>query len=76
MVEERDTEHRVIPLEPFFDLVFVFAFTPVMTLFVHDSTRVGAGSRGALVGVDRVRVLRAVERFGQRAEWYEQRFGS
>jgi Bacterial low temperature requirement A protein (LtrA) len=43
-VEERDAEHRVTPLELFFDLVFVFAFTQVMSLFVDDPTRVGCSA--------------------------------
>ena len=41
-------EQRVTPLELFFDLVFVFAFTEVTTLLVHDPTWAGLG-RGALI---------------------------
>jgi low temperature requirement protein LtrA len=41
-------EHRVRPLELFFDLVFVFGFTQVTTLFGHDPTWGGLG-RGLLV---------------------------
>ena len=42
-----DTEHRVTPLELFFDLVFVFAFTQVTTLWAEDVTWGGLG-RGLL----------------------------
>ena len=31
-------EHSVTPRELFFDLVFVFAFTQVTTVFLHDRT--------------------------------------
>ena len=41
-------EHRVTPRELFFDLVFVFAFTQVATLFTDDPTFAGLG-RGVLV---------------------------
>jgi low temperature requirement protein LtrA len=41
-------EHRVTPLELFFDLVFVFAFTEVTTLISGDPTWAGLG-RGVLV---------------------------
>jgi low temperature requirement protein LtrA len=41
-------EHRVTPLELFFDLVFVFAFTQVTTLMSIDTTWGGVG-RGMLV---------------------------
>jgi low temperature requirement protein LtrA len=41
-------EHRVTPLELFFDLVFVFAFTQVTTLLSHDPTWSGLG-RGLLM---------------------------
>jgi low temperature requirement protein LtrA len=41
-------EHRVTPLELFFDLVFVFAFTQVTTLMSNDTTWAGVG-RGVLV---------------------------
>jgi low temperature requirement protein LtrA len=41
-------EHRVTPLELFFDLVFVFAFTQVTTLLADDPTWDGLG-RGLLV---------------------------
>src|SRR3954447_23155676 len=44
-------EHRVAPLELFFDLVFVFAFTEITTLMLHDATW-GGLARGLLaVGV-------------------------
>ena len=43
-----DHEHRVTPRELFFDLVFVFAFTQVATLFADDPTFAGIG-RGVLV---------------------------
>jgi low temperature requirement protein LtrA len=43
-----DYEHRVTPLELFFDLVFVFAFTQVTTLLSEDATWDGLG-RAALV---------------------------
>jgi low temperature requirement protein LtrA len=36
-------EHRVTPLELFFDLVFVFGFTQVTTLLAHHSTWSGLG---------------------------------
>jgi low temperature requirement protein LtrA len=48
MVDERDTEHQVTPLELFFDLVFVFAFTQVTSLLVDDPTW-GGVLRGMLV---------------------------
>jgi low temperature requirement protein LtrA len=48
MVDEHDTEHQVTPLELFFDLVFVFAFTQVTSLLVDDPTW-GAVLRGMLV---------------------------
>jgi low temperature requirement protein LtrA len=35
---ERDLEHRVTPLELFFDLVFVFAITQITTLLADDPT--------------------------------------
>ena len=41
-------EHRVTPLELFFDLVFVFAFTQVTTLLSNDPTWRGLG-HGLLV---------------------------
>jgi low temperature requirement protein LtrA len=49
-VSERlaESEHRVTPLELFFDLVFVFAFTQVTTLMLEDVTWAGLG-RGLLV---------------------------
>ena len=34
-----EREHRITPLELFFDLVFVFAFTQVTTVFLHDAGR-------------------------------------
>ena len=43
-----EQEHRVSPRELFFDLVFVFAFTQVATLFTDDPTFAGIG-RGVLV---------------------------
>ncbi|HEU4972780.1 MAG TPA: low temperature requirement protein A [Gaiellaceae bacterium] len=43
-----EQEHRVTPVELFFDLVFVFAFTQVATLLTRDSTFAGIG-RGVLV---------------------------
>jgi low temperature requirement protein LtrA len=36
-------EHRITPLELFFDLVFVFAFTQVTIVFLHDRTWSGLG---------------------------------
>jgi low temperature requirement protein LtrA len=48
VVDERDTEHQVTPLELFFDLVFVFAFTQVTSLLVDDPTW-GGVLRGMLV---------------------------
>jgi low temperature requirement protein LtrA len=47
-VSEVEQEHRVTPLELFFDLVFVFAFTQVTTLVSDDLTWGGLG-RGLLV---------------------------
>jgi low temperature requirement protein LtrA len=38
-----ELEHRITPLELFFDLVFVFAFTQVTTVFLHDQTWSGLG---------------------------------
>jgi len=43
-----DAEHRVTPLELFFDLVFVFAFTQVTTLLAEEASWAGLG-RGLLV---------------------------
>ena len=43
-----EAEHAVTPLELFFDLVFVFAFTQVVMLLVHDPTLAGIG-HGVLV---------------------------
>jgi low temperature requirement protein LtrA len=45
---EQDTEHRVTPLELFFDLAFVFAITQVTTLLADDPTWAGV-FRGLLV---------------------------
>jgi len=45
---ERRDEHQVTPLELFFDLVFVFAFTQVTSLLVDDPTW-GGIFRGMLV---------------------------
>jgi low temperature requirement protein LtrA len=47
-VPPQHVEHPVTPLELFFDLVFVFAFTQVSTLMSHDLTWAGVG-RGMLV---------------------------
>jgi low temperature requirement protein LtrA len=44
-------EHRVTPLELFFDLVFVFGFTQVTTLLVHHSTWAGLGHALLLLAV-------------------------
>src|SRR5262245_39282995 len=38
-----EREHRITPLELFFDLVFVFAFTQVTTVFTDDQTWRGIG---------------------------------
>jgi low temperature requirement protein LtrA len=48
MVDERDAEHQITPLELFFDLVFVFALTQVTSLLVDDPTW-GGVLRGMLV---------------------------
>jgi low temperature requirement protein LtrA len=45
---EQDSEHRVTPLELFFDLVFVFALTQVTSLLADDPTWSGL-LRGLLV---------------------------
>jgi low temperature requirement protein LtrA len=45
---EHDDEHRVTPLELFFDLVFVFAITQVTSLLANDPTW-GGVLRGMLV---------------------------
>jgi low temperature requirement protein LtrA len=45
---EHSEEHRVTPLELFFDLAFVFAFTQVTSLLVADPTW-GGVLRGMLV---------------------------
>jgi len=47
MSQLAETEHRVTPLELFFDLVFVFGFTEVTTLLREDPTWHGLG-RGLL----------------------------
>jgi low temperature requirement protein LtrA len=47
-VEDRRDEHRVTPLELFFDLVFVFAITQVTSLLAHEPTW-GGVFRGMLV---------------------------
>ena len=36
-----ETDHRVTPLELFFDLVFVFAFTQVTTLWLDERSWTG-----------------------------------
>jgi low temperature requirement protein LtrA len=41
--QHTEHEHRVTPLELFFDLVFVFAFTQVTTLMSDDTTWGGLG---------------------------------
>ena len=38
-----ESERPVVPLELFFDLVFVFGFTQVTTLLTHDPTWTGLG---------------------------------
>ena len=43
-------EHRVTPLELFFDLVFVFAFTQVTTLMADDPTWSGLGNGLMILG--------------------------
>ena len=43
-----ESEHRVTPLELFFDLVFVFGFTQVTTLLHEDPSWGGIG-RSVLV---------------------------
>jgi low temperature requirement protein LtrA len=48
MVDERDNEHQVTPLELFFDLTFVFAVTQVTTQLANDPTWAGV-FRGMLV---------------------------
>ena len=48
MTDEPTTEHRVTPLELFFDLTYVFAFTQVTSLLVDDPTW-GGVLRGMLV---------------------------
>jgi low temperature requirement protein LtrA len=48
MVDERDAEHQITPLELFVDLVFVFALTQVTSLLVDDPTW-GGVLRGMLV---------------------------
>jgi low temperature requirement protein LtrA len=39
-----EREQRVTPLELFFDLVFVFGFTQVMTVLSDDPTWGGSGT--------------------------------
>jgi low temperature requirement protein LtrA len=43
-----EREHRITPLELYFDLVFVFAFTQVTVVFSDDPTWAGVG-RGLLI---------------------------
>src|SRR5689334_16041297 len=43
-----EMEHRVTPLELFFDLVFVFAFTQVTALLLENESWIGL-ARGLLV---------------------------
>jgi low temperature requirement protein LtrA len=43
-----EVEHRITPIELFFDLVFVFAFTQVTFVFLHDPTWRGIG-QGLLI---------------------------
>ena len=43
-----EREHRIAPLELFFDLVFVFGFTQVTTVFSDDQTWAGIG-HGVLI---------------------------
>ena len=43
-----EVEHRITPVELFFDLVFVFAFTQVTFVFLHDPTWNGVG-QGLLI---------------------------
>lgn len=38
-----EREHRITPLELFFDLVFVFAFTQVTAVISEDTTWAGLG---------------------------------
>ena len=42
--ERVELEHRITPLELFFDLVFVFAFTQVTTLLADDPTWAASGT--------------------------------
>jgi low temperature requirement protein LtrA len=42
--QQVEQEHPVTPLELYFDLVFVFAFTQVTTLLSDDPTWAGLGS--------------------------------
>jgi low temperature requirement protein LtrA len=48
---EEQLEHRVLPLELFFDLVFVFAITQVTGFLSHDPTWKGLVEGIALLGV-------------------------
>src|SRR5262249_16255826 len=45
-----EREHRITPLELFFDLVFVFAFTQVTSVFLHDETWSGLGHGLLMLG--------------------------
>src|SRR5260370_9727817 len=45
-----ETEHRVTPLELFFDLVFVFGFTQVTTLLHEDPSWGGIGRSVLVLG--------------------------
>jgi low temperature requirement protein LtrA len=56
---ESESEHRVTPLELFFDLVFVFAITQVTSLLADDPSWAGV-LRGVLADVDEGGVRLAV----------------
>src|SRR4051794_18132208 len=48
---DQDERETVVPLELFFDLVFVFAFTQVTTLLTRDPTWAGVLRAGLLLSV-------------------------